>query len=409
MGRFFATIAVLLFSLCASGVQAQELSALARIDLTASFVRDQGRHGLAVDLKLSQAVPYRVFTLDNPRRLVLDFREVNWGGVSADALLTGELGAGVRFGIYRPGWSRMVVDLAEPMVIETAEMKINPELGDALVQLRLIAAGKDEFAIRSGAIDTGQWARPAIISTDQPLTRHSGDEPLIVVLDPGHGGIDPGAQHDGLNEADLMLQFARELKEVLTRSGGFKVVLTRDEDIFVPLERRVSIARSAGAHVFLSLHADSLSDGRANGATVYTLSDSASDAASQTLAERHERSDLLAGVDLSGQDDVIADVLMDLARLETAPRGDDLADQLVVGLRQSVGDLHKNPRQFASFSVLKAPDIPSVLIELGFMSSQSDLENLTSVSWRTNAARGIRDALIVWAENDAAKALLLRQ
>jgi len=408
MGRIISNIAVLLFSLFASGAQAQEMSALARIDPTASFVRDQGR-GLAIDLKLSQAVPYRVFTLDNPRRLVLDFREVDWSGVSADALLSGDLATAVRFGIYRPGWSRMVVDLAAPMVIETVEMKTNPELGDALVQLRLTAADDDEFAIRSGAINTGQWARPAIISTDQPMTRHSPDGPLIVVLDPGHGGIDPGAQHDGLNEADLMLQFARELKEVLTRSGGFKVVLTRDEDIFVPLERRVSIARSAGAHVFLSLHADSLSDGRASGATVYTLSDSASDAASQTLAERHERSDLLAGVDLSGQDDVIADVLMDMARLETAPRGDDLADQLVVGLRQSVGDLHKNPRQYASFSVLKAPDIPSVLIELGFMSSQRDLENLTSVSWRANAARGIRDALIVWAKNDAAKALLLRQ
>lgn len=408
MARIISNIAVLLFSLFASGAQAQEMSALARIDPTASFVRDQGR-GLAIDLKLSQAVPYRVFTLDNPRRLVLDFREVNWSGVSADALLSGDLATAVRFGIYRPGWSRMVVDLAAPMVIETVEMKTNPELGDALVQLRLTAADDDEFAIRSGAINTGQWARPAIISTDQPMTRHSPDGPLIVVLDPGHGGIDPGAQRDGLNEADLMLQFARELKEVLTRSGGFKVVLTRDEDIFVPLERRVSIARSAGAHVFLSLHADSLSDGRASGATVYTLSDSASDAASQTLAERHERSDLLAGVDLSGQDDVIADVLMDMARLETAPRGDDLADQLVVGLRQSVGDLHKNPRQYASFSVLKAPDIPSVLIELGFMSSQRDLENLTSVSWRANAARGIRDALIVWAKNDAAKALLLRQ
>jgi N-acetylmuramoyl-L-alanine amidase len=408
MARIISNIAVLLFSLFASGAQAQEMSALARIDPTASFVRDQGR-GLAIDLKLSQAVPYRVFTLDNPRRLVLDFREVNWSGVSADALLSGDLATAVRFGIYRPGWSRMVVDLAAPMVIETVEMKTNPELGDALVQLRLTAADDDEFAIRSGAINTGQWARPAIISTDQPMTRHSPDGPLIVVLDPGHGGIDPGAQRDGLSEAHLMLQFARELKEVLTRSGGFKVVLTRDEDIFVPLERRVSIARSAGAHVFLSLHADSLSDGRASGATVYTLSDSASDAASQTLAERHERSDLLAGVDLSGQDDVIADVLMGLARQETAPRGDDLADQLVVGLRQSVGDLHKNPRQFASFSVLKAPDIPSVLIELGFMSSQRDLENLTSVSWRANAARGIRDALIVWAKNDAAKALLLRQ
>ncbi len=203
--------------------------------------------------------------------------------------------------------------------------------------------------------------------------------------------------------------FARELRDGLRRAGGFEVVLTRDDDVFVPLEARQSIARTAGADVFISLHADALAEGRASGATIYTLSETASDIASEKLAERHDRADLLAGVDLSDQDDVVAGVLMDLARTETAPRSDRLADALVAGLDQSIGNLHKRPRLEASFSVLKAADIPAVLIELGFMSSERDLDNLRDADWRARAAAGVRDALRAWVVADAAEASLLRQ
>jgi len=185
--------------------------------------------------------------------------------------------------------------------------------------------------------------------------------------------------------------------------------MTRDDDIFVPLEMRVSIARMAGADVFISLHADALAEGRARGATIYTLSEIASDVASEKLAERHDRGDLLAGVDLTEHDDRIARVLMELARNETQPRSDRLADALVAGLHDTIGPLYKRPRLEASFSVLKAADIPSVLIELGFLSSETDRENLTSEDWRAAAALGIRDALLAWAAADAAEAELLRQ
>jgi N-acetylmuramoyl-L-alanine amidase len=229
-----------------------------------------------------------------------------------------------------------------------------------------------------------------------------------VVLDPGHGGVDPGAERDGVREADLMLTFARELKEVLRRAG-MQVVMTRDADVFVPLETRITVARAAQADLLLSLHADALAEGRATGATVYTLSETASDTASAKLAERHDRADLLAGVDLTRHDDVIADVLMDLARLESTPRSDHLADAVVEGLRQSVGGLHKRPRLSAGFSVLKSPDIPSVLVELGFLSSDRDRARLTDPDWRRRAAEGIRDALQAWAVEDAAEAALLRR
>lgn len=205
-----------------------------------------------------------------------------------------------------------------------------------------------------------------------------------------------------------MLTFARELKEGLLRVGFFDVVLTRDADVFVPLETRLSIARAAKADVFISLHADVVIEGRASGATIYTLSPDAADLASQKLSERHERDDILAGVDLSDQDDVIADVLMDMARVETMHRTDQLADALVQGLIDTVG-MHKRPKLQAGFSVLKAADIPSVLLELGFLSSPRDRERLLDPEWRAKAVTGIRIALQAWAVEDAADALLLRQ
>ncbi len=409
MGSKLRAFWAIIFTLIGGSVQAQDLSALARLDPTRSFIRDAGRGAVEIDLHITQAVPYRVFTLDEPRRLVVDFREVNWGGVKADALLSGDNATAVRFGLFRPGWSRMVVDLAGPMAVQAAGMVTDPNDGEATVQLRLGAVEVEVFATKSGVPDGVQWGQPLVADVPEMIKRRTGEGPLVVVIDPGHGGIDPGAEQGGHSEADLVLTFARELKEVLTRSGGFTVVMTRNEDIFVPLEMRVSIARAAGADVFLSLHADALSQGRAAGTTVYTLSDEASDAASQTLAERHERSDLLAGIDLAEQDDVIANVLMDLARRETAPRANKLADQLVQGMRETVGKMHKRPRQSAGFSVLKAPDIPSVLIELGFLSDPTDLENLLSPVWRGWAVDGIRNALNAWASADAAEAQVLRQ
>ena len=403
-----ARLLMMVLVLWAGAAQAQQMSALARLDATHSFIRDEGRGGLAIDLHLTQAVPYRVFTLDAPRRLVVDFREVDWGGVKAADLLQGSQASGARFGVFRPGWSRMVIDLAAPLAVETVTMVTDPNDGDAMVQIRLLASDAVDFAARAGTPQAPLWGVPENAGVMRPVARQTGGA-LVVVLDPGHGGIDPGAQTGGENEADLMLSFARQIKEDLTRAGGFKVVLTRDEDMFVPLETRISIARKAGADVFISLHADALSEGRAAGATVYTLSDTASDEASALLAERHDRNDLLAGVDLAGQDDVIAGVLMDMARVETAPRAGQLADQLVKGLTAAIGRMHSRPRQSASFSVLKAADIPSVLIEIGFLSNPQDLKNLSSPEWREKAASGIRAALVEWAASDAARAQLRRQ
>lgn len=401
---FFATLAVIGVL---SPAQGQDLSALARVLPGQSEIRDTGA-GAELRLGLSQGVPYRVFTLDEPRRLIIDFNEVDWAGFDPLTFDKSQSVAAVRTGLFQPGWSRMVIDLDAPLVMKTSTVDTADE-GRATVILNLTMVDTLEFSDRAGAparalnVPAGGMA-----AVDAPIRRQTGDRPLVVVLDPGHGGIDPGAEKGDIVEADLMLSFARELQEVLLRAGNFEVVLTRQADIFVPLESRVSIARAAQADVFLSLHADALAEGRASGATIYTLSELASNIASEKLAERHDRGDLLAGVDLSQQDDVIASVLMGLVRAETSPRSDSLAQALVTGLSNKVS-MHKRPRLSAGFSVLKAPDIPSVLIELGFLSSKFDRENLADEDWRALAAEGIRDALQQWMVDDAAEALLLRQ
>lgn len=394
-----------------SGFTPQTLSAqddfvaLAQVGGDGSRVVDRGT-GATLTLTLSQPVPYRIFTLTNPRRMVVDFAEVDWTGFNPIAFDQAAVVTAARVGGFRPGWSRMVLDLEAPLVVNSAQMLRTDE--GATLHLSLEVASEDVFAARSGVPETAQFALAGEAVELGPVARVPiGTGPLRVVLDPGHGGIDPGAERDGQREADLMLTFAQELRDVLVRAGGFEVVLTRDDDTFVPLETRISISRAVAADVFLSLHADAISVGQAQGATVYTLAERASDEASLKLAERHDRADLLAGVDLSDQDDVIAAVLLDMARTETAPRTDRLADALVTRLQKSI-EMHKRPRMEAGFSVLKSADVPSVLLELGFLSSPKDRANLIDPAWRQVAAQAIRDSLAAWVEEERAVALKTR-
>lgn len=375
---------------------------MARLDPARSSIADTG-DGITVDLGLSQPVPWRVRLLDDPPRAVIDFREVDWAGVASIPRKTARV-TGLRAGSYRPGWSRLVLELGGPFTVASAVMQTE---GQTTVRLRLAPAAQADFAAAAALPDPEGWALPDPARLPPPARR--GDGPVIVVLDPGHGGIDPGAEREGETEANLMLTFARELKEVLIRDGGFEVVMTREEDIFVPLETRISIARAAGAHVMLSLHADALAEGEAEGATLYLLAEEATDEAARALAERHDRDDLLSGVDLSAQDDLVATILMDMARTETAPRAERLAVALQGAIKGEGLKMHRRPIQSGGFSVLKSPDIPSILIEAGFMSSKSDLARLRDPDWRARLAGAIRDGLKNWLREDAALSALRRQ
>ncbi|WP_374427017.1 N-acetylmuramoyl-L-alanine amidase [Tabrizicola sp.] len=373
---------------------AQELSALAKVNPMRSGIVATGA-GLELRLDLSQPVPWRLRLMDDPPRLVIDAREVDWKG--AEALAVVRPGVSLRAGRFRPGWSRMVLELEGPHKVARAEMTT----GEATrLEILLEPTDPATFAAEAARPDLPEWALPEAAELMPPLPEGGG--PLVVVLDPGHGGIDPGAERDGTSEAALMLTFAREVKEVLVRDGRFRVVMTRDEDVFVPLETRTSIAREAEADIFLSLHADALAEGDAQGATVYTLAEDASDEAAAALAERHDRDDLLAGVDLTEQDDVVAEVLMDMARTETAPRTDRLAKAMVGAIKSAEIRMHRRPQQSGGFSVLKTPDIPSVLLEVGFLSSDRDFKRLSDPAWRATLAEALRQALVTWADEDAA-------
>jgi len=373
---------------------AQELSALARLDPAASSLR-KGAAGLELSLTISQPVPWRLRFLADPPRLVLDAREIDWTGFAAMAVQPPAVA--LRAGSFRSGWSRLVVELDAPLRLVASEMLTDAE--GAVIRLTLVPTDAASFAAEAARPDLPDWAVPDPAEIMAPLPEGAG--PLIVVLDPGHGGIDPGAEREGQTEAALMLTFARELKEVLLRDGRFAVVMTREEDVFVPLETRTSIARDAGATLFLSLHADALAEGQAQGATIYTLADEATDAASAALAERHDRDDLLAGIDLSDQDDLVAEVLMDMARTETQPRTDRLAAAIVGAIKAAEIRMHRRPQQSGSFSVLKSPDIPSVLLELGFLSSERDYKRLSDPKWRARMAEAVRLAILKWADEDA--------
>lgn len=396
-----------------AGAQAQapatEFAGLARLDVAQSQMRDAQDGGLDLTLYLSQAVPYRVFTLDDPRRLVLDFREVDWRGATRAALLNADAATDLRFGVLRPGWSRMVVDLAGPMVVTSAGMAVDKVSGTAMLQVLLAPASAEAHAAAAGAPPDAGWDMLSTLDVTLAAPVARGDAPLVVVIDPGHGGIDPGAERAGMVEAQVMLQLAQELAEALSRAGDMQPVLTRQADVFVPLADRMSIARAAGADVLISLHADALEADQASGASVYTLSADAVDQASARMAERHDRGDLLAGVDLSGQDDTVAMILMDMARLETGPQGIRLADALVAGLRDSGARLNSRPRREGPLAVLNAADFPSVLLEVGFLSSERDRETLSTTEGRAPIVAGIVVALQRWAVEEQTRAGLLRQ
>lgn len=386
--------------------EAQELTGLARVDPARSHISDGWLGNTKLVIALSQGVPFRVFHLDAPRRLVIDFREADWAGVSADSLLpkSGKVTA-VRFGPFRPGWSRLVLDLAEPLLPSNIAMKVSESTGAATLEVDLAAVKPDAFAVGAGAPLDAAWATQAAQLPPEPKS----DDRFVVVIDPGHGGVDPGAVRDGIEEKDMMLKVAQALAEALRRSGQAEVVLTRTDDRFVSLPGRVDMAHAAGADLFISLHADALSEGGASGATVYTLADDASDAATAQLAAQHNRADILAGADLSGSDDQVTGVLLDLARQETAPRSEQAAAALIAAMKTAGGPMNSHPSRQAGFSVLTSADVPSLLIEIGFLSSKRDLTNLRDPVWRAVMAAAIAEGILAWRASDLSQRPLVRQ
>ena len=363
-------------------------------DPARSVVRDGWWGKLVIELGLNQIVPYRVFTLDEPRRLILDFEGVDFAGLDTDVLVSGSRAQAVRVGPLRPGWSRMVIDLATPMVIAEAGMVTVDQGADLTVVLT--RASPDAFAAASGAPPDPGWE--VVTGFDpQVAAAIARSEDFVVVVDPGHGGIDPGAHQGGVKEADLVLIMGSELTVQLNDLAGVQAVLTRESDVFVPLSARLTVARKVGADLFISLHADALEVDEAQGASVYTLSADGGEAAAQRIVERHERGDLLAGVDLEAAEDRVATALMDLARAETGPASRRFAEALVASMMAEGVRMNSNPRREGQFAALSAADFPSVLIEAGFLSNAEDRAILATAQGRARIVRAISDTVALLA------------
>jgi N-acetylmuramoyl-L-alanine amidase len=374
MIRIIAIAIALLSSQAAAEIVAEDLR----------LIGDEARTRLVVDL--DDEARFGVLRLTDPMRLVVDLADTAFAPGARPAEPRG-LVSDYRYGLIAPGRARIVLDLREP--VEVKDSFIIPAEGDqpARLVVEIVPTSRAAFVAAAREQRSEAMAMPA------PAPRGIGGEPPrgkpVVVLDAGHGGIDSGAVGGkNLLEKDVTLDFALALAEALEAGGRVHPVLTRADDRFLSLADRVAIARRNDAALLISIHADTVPQDYVRGATVYTLSEDASDSLTAAVAERENRSDLLAGLALEDQPDEVASILFDLARRETRNLSVRFAKALVNQIGNKV-HLNKTPWRRGDFQVLSAPDVPSVLLELGYLSNSDDVELLNSEEWRMESARRV--------------------
>ncbi len=376
-------------------------------------------------LDLSEKTDFRVFVLQNPWRMVVDMPDFDWRVGNISKPVKSGI-TGVRQGKLQPGISRVVIDLKGPVLIRSVfVLPHQKDKSDRLV-IDFRTASRGQFleqqkgqvfgklkVIEPAQMNTTLMSMPVPASpqaASKPLTKQVSaaghmalpqhkpssakwEKPLIVI-DPGHGGVDPGAI--GANRAmekHVVLSMAKVLKKQLEATGRYNVVLTRNKDKYLRLHQRVSLARKQGGDLFISLHADSIGKSNVRGSSVYTLSEKSSDEQTERLAARENRADLIAGVDLSAEDEVVANILVDLAMRDTMNQSTFFANTLVDEMKSRGIHTLDNPHRFAGFAVLKAPDIPSVLIELGFMSNKNEARMLASAAYQGKLAKTLLQSI----------------
>jgi N-acetylmuramoyl-L-alanine amidase len=362
-------------------------------------------------LDLDKSIPFRVFPLADPYRVVLDIPQVSFRLPAG----TGAAGRGLikefRYGLVMPGGSRVVFDLSGPARIANSYVLEAANGQPPRLVLELEEVDSTAF-VQSLSADNRPELRPAIAAakdsvaaieanaevTSKPAAMSDKAAPPdlrpVIVIDPGHGGIDNGTQSGNEYEKNLVLGFGLALRDRIEKNGKYRVVMTRTDDTFIPLDDRVKIARTQSAALFVSIHADALPrrEGDAQGATIYTLSDRASDAEAERLAEAENKADAIGGVNLTEEPTDVADILIDLAQRETRTFSNRFA-RLLMGEMKNTTRMHKHPLKSAGFRVLKAPDVPSVLVELGYVSNKDDLEHLVSENWRSRTVGSVAQAI----------------
>ncbi len=350
-------------------------------------------------MELTEAPRFRIFTLDEPYRVVIDLPELEWrpppGALSEGAGMI----AAMRFGLFAPGTSRVVLDVSSPILVSNV-FTIPPGagLGYRLV-VDIKAVGPREFAAARTApiVSTPPLAplRTAALKVPVPRT----DNRPTIVIDPGHGGIDSGARSiTGALEKNIALDYAKELKRQLEATGRYRVALTRDRDIFLQLRDRVALAQQLGGDLFVSLHANNNKSRKIKGISVYSLSEKASDAEAEALAARENKADVIAGIDLSDQTEVVSKILIDLAQRETLNLSKTLGNTMVEKLGR-VTALLRNTHRFAGFAVLKSPTVPSILIEIGYLSNRAEERLLRTAKHRAKVTGAIVKAIDAYVKS----------
>ncbi|GEP06275.1 N-acetylmuramoyl-L-alanine amidase [Methylobacterium oxalidis] len=345
---------------------------------------------------LSKPVEARAFVMERPDRVVIDLAEVNFqldpeSGRHREGLIQS-----YRYGLFAPGRSRIVIDLTGPATVARTEAAARPRDGAVLFTIELQKADRESFRKAAVASDPAPSQRKAAMPAD------AGDSRPLIVIDAGHGGTDPGAiAASGAFEKDIVFGFAQALVKRLEAGGRYRVRMTRDRDVFVPLGERVRLAREAKADLFVSIHADSISAApQVRGATIYTGSEKATDVESARLADRENKADAAAGTDSSEGPSDIADILQELTLRETRGFSSGFARTLM-GQLAPVMELSTKPHREAGFKVLRSPDVPSVLVELGYLSSKRDLDLLQSEEWRETVTGSMAKAIDLFFTNRA--------
>jgi len=379
--------------LCCTG-SAPLLAAATESLLVATDMRiggDDKQTRVVVDL--NRKTELVAFTLADPYRVVVDLPQVSFKLPAKASEQSRGLVKAFRYGLIMQGGSRIVLDTKGPVRVEKSFVLDTAEGQPARLVLDLVPIDRASF-LRNIAL-ANRPAHGATGKPSEPPPKPDGDVRPLVVLDPGHGGIDNGTKGSGGElEKDVVLAFTQTLREKLESGGKYRVAMTRSDDTFIPLGERVRFARTHSAALFISVHADALprNEGQAEGATVYTLSENASDAEAARLAEAENKADVIAGVDLTTEPDDVANILVDLAQRETKTFSMQFA-RTVVNELKAAARLHKHPLKSAGFKVLTAPDVPSILVELGYMSTKDDLKQLMSAPWRTRTAQALVQAV----------------
>ena len=363
----------------------------------------QGVGSVRIVFDADRKFDYKVFLLNEPKRLVIDTFDVKVSPEIEKYVDKNNLVTKTRLGSVGADGIRIVFDLQKPAIVKKAFMLAPQSNFGWRFVIDVSIASEREFSSKVGSkyalsnenSFAGSYSSSSSKSSSKAKTVN---KKKIIVLDPGHGGKDPGAiGYSGVYEKNITLAMAKELKVILEKEG-YKVHLTRSTDIFIPLRDRVKIARKYNADLFMSIHADSAVNRSAKGLSVYTLSETASDKEAAALGERENKADVVAGLNLLEHSKEVSDILINLAQRETMNRSSEFASFMVQEMRKSV-KLRDNTHRFAGFAVLKAPDVPSVLLEMGYLSNRTEERLLKQKDYRRKLAVSTSKAVEKYFDN----------